>query len=490
MSLLLVLFQLFWRLPKRTPGRPWAERLGRSAGSRQNNCRAADLVLRQTLLRHPVVPLFPRMACRGWSPAVGYRHLARLVRLGPLRPYCNLLPAQLLSSIPDLQPPVLPLADHHLSLRRRLVISLPVHLQKPILVPHHPVVADHPFRLQPEDLIQRRLVRLLVMIVLRRRCRMREAPVVVRQVFALQILVGALIAPDVLAPQFLHQPVLVSPVVPLHPSFGLRGIGRDDSNPQPLAHPPKPRQGRLAAQELLLGRLFDIDGFPVCVQSHRYSVFLDPTPQHSRRRPDRLLGSHRRQCRGGGVIHQVHQAAFRPPLFEPLVEAPVHLYQFAKLHSRLPPLPVRSPFPHPAPQSFSQHPAPQRLRVNLDPILTSQMLACQRRPESFPHLSRVFLAHQSQHFQAKLFRLLPAGLPPHATMPQSLRTLLLISPPNPLRLAVTQAEDRRRVYQVQGFLFNPSQHSCPSQFFAAHRCPLQSDLLQRSSDCLVWRICG
>src|ERR1035437_6855787 len=162
------------------------------------------------------------MACRGWSPAVGYSHLGWWVGRGPPRPLCNLVPTQLLSSIPDLQPPVLPLADHHLSLRRRLVISLPVHLQKPLPIPHHPVVADHPLRLQSEDFIQRPLARLLVVIVLRRGCHAGEAPVVVRQIFALQILVGALIVPDVLAPQFLHQPILVSPVVPLHPSFGLR----------------------------------------------------------------------------------------------------------------------------------------------------------------------------------------------------------------------------------------------------------------------------
>ena len=47
-----------------------------------------------------------------------------------------------------------------------------------------------------------------------------EAPVVIRQVLALEILVGALISPDLLAPQFLHQPVLMCPVIALHPSFG------------------------------------------------------------------------------------------------------------------------------------------------------------------------------------------------------------------------------------------------------------------------------
>jgi hypothetical protein len=67
-----------------------------------------DLVFRQTLLGHSVVALFPRMACRGWSPAVGYGHLAVLVGLGALRPFGNLLPKHFLSSIPDLYPLVLP----------------------------------------------------------------------------------------------------------------------------------------------------------------------------------------------------------------------------------------------------------------------------------------------------------------------------------------------------------------------------------------------
>jgi hypothetical protein len=61
----------------------------------------------------------------------------------PLR---NLLPKHLLPSIPDFQPAVLPLAYRYLSLGWCLVVFLTVHLQKPIPIPHHPVVADQPMR--------------------------------------------------------------------------------------------------------------------------------------------------------------------------------------------------------------------------------------------------------------------------------------------------------------------------------------------------------
>src|ERR1035441_6925781 len=90
---------------------------------------------------------------------------------------------------------------------------------------------------------------------------MREAPVVVRQVFLLQILVGGLMVSDFLAPQFLYQTVLVRAVVAFHPAFRLGGIGRDNANPQPLAHAPKlrpwpPRRAEAAARSPLSHRLF------------------------------------------------------------------------------------------------------------------------------------------------------------------------------------------------------------------------------------------
>jgi len=158
------------------------------------------------------------------------------------------------------------------------------------------------------------------------------------------------------------------------------------------------------------------------------------------------------------------------------MEAAIHLHQFAKVPSRLAPFPVCSPLPHPAPQSFRQHPPPQRLWMNGHSILTCKVFSCQRWPKSFPYLPGVFLAHQTQHFQPKLFRLAPPRFPSDTPMLQPLRTFFLISPPDPLCLSVAQSKNLRCVDQVQGFFFNSRQHSQPFQFLAAHPCPIQSDL--------------
>jgi len=184
----------------------------------------------------------------------------------------------------------------------------------------------------------------------------------------------------------------------------------------------------------LLGRLFDVDRFSSLLQSHRHSVFLDPTPQHSSCRPDRLLGSHRRQRRGGGVHPPSSSGSLSPSVLEPLVEAPVHLYQFAQsalFASRR--FRWRSPLPHPAHSPSASIQRRSVSGVNLHPVLTSQDARCQRRPESFPHLSRVFPAYQPQHLQAKLLRSFPVGLLPTLRC-RSLRALFPISPPEPLRL--------------------------------------------------------
>jgi hypothetical protein len=49
-------------------------------------------------------------------------------------------------------------------------------------------------------------------------------------------------------------------------------------------------------------------------------------------------------------------------------------------------------------------------------------------------------------------------------------------------LSVAQSKNLRCVDQAQGFFLNPRQYSEPCQFLAAHPCPIQSDLPERSSD--------
>src|SRR3989442_9735811 len=78
----------------------------------------------------------------------------------------DLAPRHPLAAIRDLTPPLGPLADHHFAPRRRIVATLGLELEKPVVVPHHPIVADHPLALQTEDLAQLRRARRPPVIIL------------------------------------------------------------------------------------------------------------------------------------------------------------------------------------------------------------------------------------------------------------------------------------------------------------------------------------
>jgi hypothetical protein len=51
------------------------------------------------------------------------------------------------------------------------------------------------------------------------------------------------------------------------------------------------------------------------------------------------------------------------------METAIELHQVAKVLSPFPPLPMRFPATHPAPQPLRQHPASQRLLAHFQPIL-------------------------------------------------------------------------------------------------------------------------
>src|SRR5271167_3880825 len=123
------------------------------------------------------------------------------------------------------------------------------------------------------------------MIVLGLRRATPEPPIVLGQIFLLQKPVGLLMRLDLLQPHFLHQAVLVGAVVSLHSTFRLWRIGRDDANPQALAHLPKLRHRHHPLQLFLAAGLSYIHILPIRIQRHRYAVFLHPGTQHSRRPP-------------------------------------------------------------------------------------------------------------------------------------------------------------------------------------------------------------
>ena len=121
-----------------------AERLGRSGGRGQRRARWRYSSPRQ-----------------GWSGpglhfffAVAFGTTSLVVLPTRDRARRDLLPAQLLPSIVNLDPAVLPLAHRHLALRRCVMLALPLHLIEAVLISDHPVVAQHPLPFQPENLLQ------------------------------------------------------------------------------------------------------------------------------------------------------------------------------------------------------------------------------------------------------------------------------------------------------------------------------------------------
>src|SRR5438309_7985293 len=88
------------------------------------------------------------------------------------------------------------------------------------------------------------------MIVFGRLRRPHIAAVVVRQI-AGQKAIAFFYRTDLFQTHFLDQPILMRAVVSFHAPFGLWGTGRDDTNAELGAHPPKLRYRYFATQFLL-----------------------------------------------------------------------------------------------------------------------------------------------------------------------------------------------------------------------------------------------
>src|SRR5580692_1661254 len=128
-------------------------------------------------------------------------------------------------SIFDGDAAVPPFTHPHLTLGWR--VRPAPQLEKSVLVPHHPVLADPALPLQSEYPVQLRSPRRPPVVVLWFSRHPGEPPIVFRQIVPLQIYIGLRVTADLLPSQLLYQPVLVCPVNPFHSPLGLRRAGRD-----------------------------------------------------------------------------------------------------------------------------------------------------------------------------------------------------------------------------------------------------------------------
>src|ERR1017187_7126942 len=162
----------------------------------------------------------------------------RRPRNGSLRPFLdpllrpwtrgNLFPLELLLPVKNLQVAIFLFAHPHLALRRRVMLALAFHLIKTVLMLDYPVITQHPFGFQPENLLQLLHSRTRQVIVLRRRRRLRITSVVLRAVLFPQVAIGVGVRTNLFPPQLLHQTVLMRPVISLHAPFRLGRTRRPD----------------------------------------------------------------------------------------------------------------------------------------------------------------------------------------------------------------------------------------------------------------------
>ena len=133
-----------------------AERLGRSGGLGQQRARCGGGPLGASLLHLAPDRLMPRMVCRRRPlPFLDCNRHARARAAGRciknlwLRGRDDLSPSQRAASVLDGDAAVPPFAHQHFALGWRVVATLPLELEPPVVISHHPVVADGALALQP-----------------------------------------------------------------------------------------------------------------------------------------------------------------------------------------------------------------------------------------------------------------------------------------------------------------------------------------------------
>src|ERR1700693_722308 len=151
-------------------------------------------------------------------------------------------------------------------------------------MPDHPVITDRAVALSAENLSQFAASRLPPVIILWLRRHTGKASVVIRQILRFQIIVGGFVVAHLLPPQFLDQPILMNPMDPFDSALGLWRTSGDDPDAQLLTHAPELRHRHFPTPLLGWRCLSFVHILPVGIERPRDSIFLNPYPQHSRRR--------------------------------------------------------------------------------------------------------------------------------------------------------------------------------------------------------------
>lgn len=163
---------------------------------------------RRFLLRRSASGLSPRMVRRG-GPLPLRRWQTQFLDRFPrgldgghtrFRWRRDLTPIQLPSPIFDGDISIPPFAHHYLAMSRCVMPALSLELEKPVVIPHHPIVVDRTRAFQSENPIQCGHPRCSPVIILRLGWRPCKPAIVFRQIFVLQEHVHLLVTRDFFSP--------------------------------------------------------------------------------------------------------------------------------------------------------------------------------------------------------------------------------------------------------------------------------------------------
>ena len=96
----------------------------------------------------------------------------------------------------------------------------------------------------------------------------------------------------------------------------------------------------------------------------------------------------------------------------------IELHQLAEVRHACATTPMRTALARATPQPLRQHPAPQRLVIDAEPVLARQVLGRQRRAETLVHPAAIFLATQYRIYRASIALFVTLSLLPWQSVPK------------------------------------------------------------------------
>ena len=204
----------------------------------------------------------------------------------------------------------------------------------------------------------------------------------------------------------------------------------------------------------------------VAIERHRLAVLLEVRTHRREVRECRLRLAEPKLHQGAGcIVHEHQQGTARGALLEPLVVGAVDLDEFAPTRPTAPGLLDRRLSTRPRdPEAVVDHPVPERLDRELQPVQLRQLLVGERRAEAL-----VPGPDGGQRLPAQLQRQPPMAGSAAMLRRQAHGAVPYVGAPEATHLPARQAQHPRGLTLRQPPLDHALHHAHAVQFLVAHR---------------------